>query len=511
MREISIAIVGAGFSGLGMAIQLQKRGIHSFTIFEAADEVGGTWRDNHYPGCACDVPSHLYSFSFEPKPDWTRKYGEQHEIFEYLKDVTDRHGLREHIRFETPVVAARYDEDEARWHLTTGDGETATADVLVTGTGPLSVPTIPAVEGLARFTGPTFHSARWDHDVDLAGKRVAVVGTGASAIQLVPRIAPEVARLHLFQRTPPWVLPKPDRAFHPLEKRLFAAAPPLHRAYRYLTYWAREWSAFGFVAAPGVLDYASRFARRHVEAQVDDPALRDLVTPDYRMGCKRVLISNDYYPALNRENVEVVPHGLSHVTERAVIASDGSEREVDAIVFATGFDVRAFLNGIEVRGRGGRTLDEAWADGAEAYYGLLVSGFPNLYTLLGPNTGLGHNSMVFMIEAQVRYVLQCLERMRREDLASLEVRADDQRAFDDSVQERLGHTVWSTGCQSWYLDENGRNFTLWPGFTFEYWLRTRRPDRRHFRAEPRRRSRAVAQSSRAVADGDRVGGAPRRV
>jgi cation diffusion facilitator CzcD-associated flavoprotein CzcO len=484
-QDIPIAIIGAGFSGLAMAIQLQKRGIHSFTIYEAGDEVGGTWRDNTYPGCACDVPSHLYSLSFAPKADWTRKFGEQAEILEYLKDVTDAHGLRPHIRFSTRIVAARFDEDAACWRLTTGDGREVTAKVVVSGTGPLSQPAFPDIEGLDRFEGKLFHSARWDHDYDLTDKTVAVVGTGASAIQIVPAIAPTVKQLHLFQRTPPWVMPKPDRAFSPLEKRLFAASPRLRRAYRALTYWTRELQAVGFVASPKVLDFFSRFAREHIRAQIDDPDLREKVTPDYRMGCKRILPSNDYYPALNRDDVEVIPHGVARVTERGLVAADGTEREVDAIVFATGFDVSAFMSAMEVRGLGGRDLDEVWQGGAEAYYGLAVSGFPNLYLLIGPNTGLGHNSMVFMIEAQVHYILQCIERLRREELDYLDVRDAEQRAFNASLQDRMKDTVWSSGCRSWYLDENGKNFTLWPGFTFEYWLRTRRPRWKDFVAKRR--------------------------
>lgn len=480
--DLPIAIIGAGFSGVCMAIQLKKAGIDSFTLLEAADDVGGTWRDNTYPGCACDVPSHLYSYSFEPNPRWSRVYGEQPEIWGYLRRCIDRYGLRPHLRFNTEVTRATFDEPSGAWRLETAGGEAITARVVVSGTGPLSRPSIPDLPGLARFQGKTFHSARWDHAYDLRGKRVAVVGTGASAIQFVPQIARDVERLHLFQRTPPWVLPKLDRPITEREKRIFERLPPVEKLYRYLLYWLMELRGVGFVKEPRVLRFLERFAHQHIREKIEDPELRRLVTPDYRMGCKRVLISNDYYPALNRPNVEVITSGIAGIDERAVISRDGVRREVDAIILGTGFDVAGLLAPMRVHGLEGKELTETWRSGAEAYYGLAVSGFPNLFLLLGPNSGLGHNSIIFMIEAQVHYIMDCLRLMREKDLRYLDVLPGAQREHNDQIQSRMGETIWKTGCQSWYLDERGRNFTLWPGFTVEYWLRTRRMKPGDFRA-----------------------------
>lgn len=484
IRDFPVAIIGAGFAGLGMAIRLQRAGIHSFTIFEAAERVGGTWRDNTYPGCACDVPSHLYSFSFERKADWSRKFGPQQEILEYLERCADRYGLRDHIRLGTPIREARFDEEAGLWRLRTEAGDVFEARALVSGTGPLSVPAFPDIEGLERFRGAMFHSARWDHGYDLSGKRVAVVGTGASAIQFVPRIAPKAERLHLFQRTPPWVLPKPDRDFAAWEKTLFGKVPGLTWAYRTLIYWLWELRGVGFVMNPRILELISRLGRRHIEKSIADPELRRKVMPDYTMGCKRILMANDYYPTLEQEHVEVVPSGVSRITETGLVAEDGTEVEVDAIIFGTGFDPSEFLSGVRVVGREGRELDDVWREGAEAYYGIAVSGFPNLFVLTGPNTGLGHNSMVFMIEAQITFALNAIQALRDGDLAYLDVLPQRQRELNDRLQDRMRKTVWSTGCKSWYLDERGRNYTLWPGFTVEYWLRTRRLDLDDFRAVP---------------------------
>ena len=483
-QELPIAIIGAGFSGVGMAIRLQRAGIHSFTLFEAADAVGGTWRDNTYPGCACDVPSHLYSFSFERKPDWSRKFGPQPEILEYLERVVDRHGLRRHIRFGTRVVEVRLDEEAGLWRVRTDAGDTFDARVVVSGTGPLSVPAYPSIEGLERFRGKMFHSARWDHDYDLSGKTVAVVGTGASAIQFVPQIAPRVKRLHLFQRTAPWVLPKPDRDFFGWEKSLFRRIPGLTWAYRALIYWAWEARAVGFVVKPKLLELISRLARRHIEQSIRDPELRRTVTPDYTMGCKRILMANDYYPALERDNVEVVPSGVRRITETGLVAEDGTTVDVDAIIFGTGFDPSEILSNVTVIGRDGRDLHQVWHQGAEAYFGISVSGFPNLYLLFGPNTGLGHNSMIFMIEAQIAFVMDAIRTIRREGLKLLDVLPERQREFNARLQDRMKDTVWSTGCKSWYLDDRGHNYTLWPSFTAEYWLRTRRIHRRDFEGVP---------------------------
>ncbi|HET8643028.1 MAG TPA: NAD(P)/FAD-dependent oxidoreductase [Pseudonocardiaceae bacterium] len=468
-----VAIVGAGFSGLGMAIQLKKAGRHDFVILEEAGDVGGTWRENTYPGCACDIPSHLYSYSFEPNPGWTRQYPRQQEIWDYLRHCTRKYGLEPHLRFRTRMVTAEFDDTCATWLLTTDGGETVRARALVGAFGPLHHPAIPDLPGLDRFAGATFHSARWDHDYDLAGKRVAVIGTGSSAIQFVPEIAPEVAHLEIFQRTAPWIMPKPDREITGFERRLFRLFPPARRAFRNLIYWRQEVAALGFVVNPRLMRLIERLARRHIERHVRDPALRAAVTPSYVIGCKRILISNDYYRALNRPNVDLTTSPIVEVREHGVVTADGTEHRVDAIIFGTGFRVIDALASKMIVGANGRKLQDAWADGPQAYRGITIAGFPNLFLLVGPNTGLGHNSIVFMIETQIRHVLRCLRELDRG--RTIDVRAGAERDFNHWVQSRLRGTVWQTGCKSWYLDDEGRNRTLWPGFTFTYWWRTRTP------------------------------------
>jgi cation diffusion facilitator CzcD-associated flavoprotein CzcO len=472
--DFKTLIVGTGFSGLATAIQLKKRGDESFLLLEKDDGIGGTWRANHYPGCACDVPSHLYSYSFEPNPHWSRMFAPQEEILQYLEHCADKYGVRDHVRFGHEVTGATYDEQAGVWRVEVRGKPPITAQHLVLGVGALSRPAFPEIEGLERFQGHTFHSAEWDHDYDLSGRDVAVIGTGASAIQFVPQIAGKVSQLHLFQRTPPWVLPKPDRPVRPWERRAFAALPLLQRLYRILIYWMLEMRAFAFTVGPWIMAAAAWMGRRHIRRQIDDPALQRAVTPDYTPGCKRILMADDYYPALNRENVHVVTDPVVRVTERGVVTADGTERRADAIIFGTGFRVADYLAPMRIVGRGGRELNEAWRDGVEAYLGTMAAGFPNLYMLMGPNTGLGHNSMVFMIEAQVHYVLQCMRLLERRGARTLDVRPPVQRRFNDHLQPRLSRSVWASGCASWYLDHRGKNSTLWPGFTFEYWLRTRR-------------------------------------
>jgi cation diffusion facilitator CzcD-associated flavoprotein CzcO len=465
-----VIVVGTGFAGLGMAIRLKAAGEHDFIVLEKADAVGGTWRENTYPGCACDVQSHLYSFSFEPNPRWSRMFARQSEIRAYLEHCTEKYNVRPHIRFGAELTSARFDEAEARWHVAVNGGErTYTARVLVAGFGPLSRPEYPQIEGIERFAGTSFHSAQWDGSHDLRGKRVAVVGTGASAIQFVPRIAREVAALHLYQRTPPWVLPKPDRRTTRLERALFRAFPAVQEAYRNLIYWRLETRVLGFTLHPNVMKAAELIAHAHIRRAIRDPQLRRAVTPDYTIGCKRILISNDYYPALARDNVELVTGGVQRVTERGVVAADGTEREVDVIIYGTGFKVHDPLAGMSIVGRGGADLGALWRErGLEAYLGTTVSGFPNLFVLVGPNTGLGHNSIVYMIESQVHYVLEAIRAMRAADADVADVRQDAQTRFNEEIQSQLEGAVWSSGCASWYLDASGKNRTLWPGFTFNF-------------------------------------------
>jgi len=467
-------IVGSGFSGLGMGIALKKAGRNDFVILEKANRVGGTWRENHYPGCACDVPSHLYSYSFEPYPKWSRMFAEQREILGYLEHCADKYGLRPHLRFGKEVVKATLDEAAALWRVELRDGEVLHARHLVLGIGALHRPAYPNIDGLESFEGKTFHSAEWDHDYDLRDKRVAVIGTGASAIQFVPRIAKDVRKLHVFQRTPPWILPKPDREVSDWEKKLFGIAPITQLLYRYWIYWLWEARAYGFTVDPKVMKLVELMGRLHIRKQIRDPKLRKAVTPNYTPGCKRILLADDYYPALERPNVELVTEPIAKITPRGVLTKDGVEREVDAIIFGTGFKVTEFLSQMEIRGRGGVTIDEAWKDGAEAYLGTTVAGFPNLYLLMGPNTGLGHTSMVFMIESQIEYVLRCMRTLDARGAKLADVKRNAQRLFNDHLRRRLSRTVWATGCHSWYLDQEGRNSTTWPGFTFEFWLRTRR-------------------------------------
>jgi cation diffusion facilitator CzcD-associated flavoprotein CzcO len=479
MNEYGVVIVGAGFAGLGMAAALRRAGRDDFVILEKADEVGGTWRDNTYPGCACDIPSHLYSFSFAPNTDWTRAYSRQPEILRYLRDVTHGLDLRRHIRFGAEVTAARW--VDGGWEVSTGDGDTVRGSALVFAVGPFSLPAYPDLPGVERFAGPAFHSARWRHDVDLAGKRVAVVGTGASAIQFVPELAATVGRLDVYQRTAPWLVPRGDRAFAAATRSLFRRIPVARRAYRTALYWRQEAAAVGFTVNPRIMGLAARVARRHLAKQVADPALRARLTPDYTIGCKRILISSDYYPALTAPHVDLVTEQIVRIDETSVVTADGQRREVDAIVYGTGFDVLDGIGDIAVTGPDGGTLASAWAGGMEAYLGTTVAGFPNLYLLLGPNTGLGHNSVVFMAEAQIGYVLRCLALG-----PEVAVRPAAQRRFNSALQRRMRRTVWTVGgCRSWYLDRDGVNRALWPGSTAGFWLRMRRPRRADFLVDGR--------------------------
>ena len=470
-----VAIVGTGFAGLGMAIRLKQEGIHDFVVFERAGDVGGTWRDNTYPGCQCDVPSHLYSFSFAPNPDWSRTFSRQPEIEDYLRRCAGHFDVVPHVRFRHAVTGARWDDERQLWEIET-DGGRFTAQVLVAGMGGLSEPSVPSIPGLDSFEGAAFHTAQWDHEVDLHGRRVAVVGTGASSIQVVPEIQPIVEKLHLFQRTPAWIMPHPDRPLSDREHKLYRRLPLAQRLVRGAIYWARETFVIPFVK-PRFASYPERVARKHIASQVPDRELRRKLTPSYTIGCKRILISNDYYPAVAKDNVELVTDGIREIRPRSIVTGEGREVEVDVIVLGTGFKIRDMPAANLVHGRDGRTLAETWNGSMEAYLGTSIAGFPNLFMLVGPNTGLGHNSIVFMIESQVEYVLDALRTMDAQGLASVDVRREAQDAFNAELQERLRGTVWSTGgCASWYLDDTGRNTTLWPGSTWPFRRRTRRFD-----------------------------------
>ncbi|WP_405071637.1 NAD(P)/FAD-dependent oxidoreductase [Kribbella sp. NBC_01510] len=471
-RQHRIVVVGTGFAGIGMAVWLKQAGYDDFVVLERADDVGGTWRDNTYPGCRCDVPSHLYSFSFAPNPEWSSTFSPQPEIEDYLRKVADRFGIRPHIRFGHAVETARW--EDGRWRIQTSQGEFV-ADVLLSGMGPLAEPSYPKLPGVESFEGEVFHSAQWNHDLDLSGRKVAVIGTGASAIQFVPAIQPEVEELHLFQRTPPWVMPRPDRKITEVEKAVFRRFPPAQKVARAGIYWGRESMVLGFAKLPAIMKQVQKVAEKHLAHQVRDPLLRAALTPDFTLGCKRVLISDDYYPAVVQPNVEVVTEGIAEVTPTGIITEDGVKHEVDTIIYGTGFRVTDLPVTDMVHGRDGLSLREAWSGGMEAHLGTAVSGFPNFFLLIGPNTGLGHSSMVFMIESQIAYILDALKTMDAQGLRQVEVRPEVQHAFVDGVRSSMRNTVWTRGgCTSWYLDAQGRNTTIWPSFTFRFRQLTRR-------------------------------------
>ncbi len=472
---IDVAVIGAGFAGIGMAARLQEVGINDVVLLERGDAVGGTWRDNHYPGCACDVPSHLYSFSFRQNPDWSRLYPEQHEIRAYLEDCVDEFGLRDRIRLDSRVELAEYDESLPGWRIVCDNGETLLARTLVSAIGGLSRPSTPEIEGAECFRGASFHSAEWDHDVELAGKRVAVIGTGASAIQFVPRIADEAGTLTLFQRTPPWIVAKNDRPMRGWEKFLLRHLPPVRWLFRYFLYWRQEVLGVGFTVSPRLMRLGRHQALKHLADGIKDPELRDKLTPNYQIGCKRVLLSDDYYPSLEKDNVAVNTEGIERFTEDGIIDACGQHHSVDVVIYGTGFNAVDPLSPTRIVGRDGRELATDWAGGPEAYLGISVTGYPNLFLLMGPNTGLGHNSVIFMIEAQVRYVRQLITRVLRGPDATVDVLEDAQTRFNRKLQKSLKGTVWTSGCSSWYQTDTGRLIAIWPGFTFTYWFRTLRP------------------------------------
>lgn len=472
----SIAIIGAGFGGIGAAIQLKRAGFSDITIFEKADDVGGTWRENTYPGAACDVPSHLYSFSFELKPDWGRRFAEQPDILGYLRTCATKYDVTRHIRFRTEVSAARFDRNTGLWSVTLGDGTVEQVHVLISACGQLSRPGYPRIHGLESFSGEMFHSANWNHDYDLAGKRVAVIGTGASAIQFVPAIAPKVQQLTVFQRTAPHVIPKVDFAYPRILKTVFRRVPGLLRASRWATYAQYEPRALMFTKFPQIsVVYEQKFLR-YLRREIPDPDLRQKLTPADPIGCKRVLLSNDWYAALRRANVIVETAAITEVTSHAVITADGTAHEADAIILGTGFRANDFLAPMKVIGLDGRDLNQTWRDGAEAYLGITIPGFPNLFLLYGPNTNLGHNSIILMLESQIRYVVDAVSRLSADGISWMDVKPEVHAAYSDEMQRRLSNTIWDRECTSWYKNAAGRNTNNWPDFTFSYYAATRKLD-----------------------------------
>jgi cation diffusion facilitator CzcD-associated flavoprotein CzcO len=494
-----VVVVGTGFAGLCTAIKLKESGRDDFVVLERRDDLGGTWRDNSYPGAACDVPSHVYSFSFALNPTWTRSFSPQAEIQAYLRRIAREKDLERHIVYGADVTDATWDAQAQRWAISTTAGD-VTAEVLVSGAGGLSDPSTPDIKGLKSFQGTTFHSATWDHSWSAEGRRVAVIGTGASAIQFVPFLQKDAAHLTLFQRTAPWVMPRVDRAVSPLEQRLYARFPGLQRLVRTLIYWGRESHLIGFRYHRGILKIGERLAREQLERQVRDPELRAKLTPDFELGCKRVLLSSTYYPALAQANVHVETDRIVEVVPTGVVteAADGTRttHEVDTIVFGTGFQVTdpPIAHKISVDGV---TLAKKWAaEGTSAHRGVTVAGFPNLFVLTGPNTGLGHNSMVLMIEAQVGYVLRALDAMDRGGYGVVEPRAEVQAAYNVAIQAELAKTVWLTGgCTSWYLDSQGRNTTLWPSFTWRYMRQMKRFRTSEYVVRPKTREPEAAPAA----------------
>jgi cation diffusion facilitator CzcD-associated flavoprotein CzcO len=472
----SVVIIGAGFGGLGMAIRLKAQGQDDIVIIEKGSDVGGCWRDNTYPGAACDVPSHLYSYSFERHYPWSRRFAPQSEIFAYQQHCARKYDVYRHMRFNTEVAKASFDEAQGVWVITLTNDETIFARVLITATGQLNQPAYPKMPGIDVFQGAHFHSARWDHSVDLKGKTVAVIGTGASAIQFVPEVAQVAGKVMLFQRSAAHVLAKPDRAYTEREHRMLKKFPITQTLDRLKIYIANEARVLGFTSLQKAMALFEWQFKQQLKKFIKDPELREKLTPDYPIGCKRILMSNDYYPALAQDHVEVINQGISEVTATGVVDSEGKHHDVDVIIYGTGFQATDFLTPMTITGRDGIALNDAWKGGAEAYLGISVNGFPNLFMLYGPNTNLGHNSIIYMLESQIHYVQQCIAAIDSQKLRSLEVRSLVQTNFNDRVQSKISDTVWNKGCHSWYKTESGKNTNNWPGFTFNYRRQTDKLD-----------------------------------
>ncbi|WP_062993280.1 flavin-containing monooxygenase [Nocardia anaemiae] len=468
-RHVKTIIIGSGFAGLGLAIRLSKQGRNDYLVLERGSDVGGTWRDNTYPGAACDVPSHLYSYSFALNPNWSRSFSKQGEIQQYIQGVAREYNVLDKHLFNCDVTAARWNNATNLWHIDSTRGS-FTAETVVSAVGALCEPALPDIKGINEFEGEIFHSARWNHDADLTGKRVAIIGTGASAIQIVPSIAPRVAHLDVYQRTAPWLLPRIDRPYTLPERLAFRHIPGFQRLSRAAIYAARETQVVGLAKVPALMQAFELIAKAKLRLEVRDPELREKVTPNFRIGCKRMLISNDYYPALGRPNVDVVTDGIAEVRANSIVTKDGTEREIDALIVATGFHVTDSPTYNAITGKDGRTLAEVFDEiGQQGYKGSAVANFPNMFFLLGPNVGLGHTSMVYMIESQINYIADALATVDRLGLCTVEVKRAVQDAYNKDLQGKLVKSVWNTGgCASWYLDKHGNNTTLWPDFTFEF-------------------------------------------
>ena len=471
-----VAIIGSGFGGLGAAIRLHQTGVRDVVIFERASDLGGTWRDNTYPGCRCDVASNLYSFSFAPNPAWTNTYSYQPEIRTYLERVADEYHLRELINYDHDVTDVSFDAASSLWRLTTNQGEFL-ARCVILATGGLAEPRLPDIKGLDTFQGRVMHTATWDSTIVLEGKKVGVIGTGASAIQTVPEIAPLVASLDVFQRTPSWILPHLGHPVLERTKRLFATLPLAQRLVRAWGYWRRELMVLGFVKDPKRMTSAETMSRDHLHSQIKDDELRKKFTPDYRLGCKRVLISNDFYRTFNRDNVHLVTEHIDGIETKGVRTSDGELHELDVLITATGFYVTDNPMATKVHGAHGESLAKAFHGGLANYKGTTFPDFPNFFMLGGPNTALGHSSIIFMIESQLNYVTEAID-VALKDGTLIEPKAHVAANWTRTLQSKLPGTVWGTGCSSWYLNAEGQNTVIWPDFTFKFRSATRHFDPR---------------------------------
>ncbi|PJZ78489.1 flavin-containing monooxygenase [Leptospira neocaledonica] len=472
-KSISIAIVGTGFGGLCAAIQLKKNGFHNFVIYEKSNSVGGTWRENTYPGAACDVPSHLYSFSFEPNANWPRKYSAQPEILSYLKHCAEKYGVLPHIRFGIEIQSADWDDSSRVWKIKTSQNETLDHDVFISAVGQLNRPALPSIKGLESFKGRIFHSANWDPSYNFSGKKVAAIGTGASAIQFIPQIVNQGAEVTVFQRTAPWVVPKPDRKYWGFEKFLFKYLPGLRLLHRFQIYIWNEIRMIAFQKNNHANQIVKWMSLSHMKKFVKDPELRKILTPDYPAGCKRILLSNDYYEALAKPNTKVLSESIQEANSDGIITKEGLQK-FDTIVFGTGFKATEFLSPMKVKGTNNQDLNEVWKNGAEAYLGVTVAGFPNFYILYGPNTNLAHNSIVYMIESQVRYIISALNEMNKKGIKALIPKVRSMQNYNASLNKKFDKFVWDTGCNNWYINSSGKNTNNWPGHTYEYSYKTRK-------------------------------------
>ncbi|MDO8330592.1 MAG: NAD(P)/FAD-dependent oxidoreductase [Fluviicoccus sp.] len=475
-KQVDVAIIGAGFAGLGTGIELKKAGILNFVIFEGEEGVGGSWRTNTYPGCACDVPSHLYSYSFAPNPKWPEAFSRQEDIRQYIEECASQYGMDPYIRFSTRVTDASFDEKSGRWIITTNDGQITEARVLVPATGALSHPKYPDIKGMDRFKGKALHAARWDPTVDLRGKHVGVIGSGASAIQVVPNVAGEVADLKVFQRTPSWVMPKFNRTFSDKDHRDWVKHPWKQKAHRLGLYWTMESALPAILWYPKLLKVGELMHKRALNKHIQDPALRRKLTPDYKVGCKRTLVSDDWFPAFARPNVHLITDGIKEITEAGVRTSDGVEHALDVIIYCTGYEIGAPAYPFAIKGIGGLSLADYWGGQSKAYYGMNVSHFPNMLLTMGPNSGPGHTSVLIYQEAQYKYIAKYTKTLLKQKLRYLDVKEEVMQEQFQSFQDRMRNSSWLSGCQSWYLNADGTNSTMWPGFSFEYVLRTRNMD-----------------------------------